>query len=253
MPRGVNVPAPVPDRGEAQLHAANLAFYESLWRDAELVRPERFNTWPALQPLAESARCRLEIAPGLRPRLPIAGTHCIDISGAALARLTAAGALAANGSIQALPYDDACFDLVCALDIVEHVDDDRLAFAELARVAAPGAILLLSAPLHMARWNPFDDFVGHRRRYESEELKARLAQHGLTVLRSAVYGMQPKSSKLLDLGMWYLINQRERAMWWYNRVFMPLGMRFQKPLDWQPGLIDLDPVDEVLMVLRKAA
>ncbi|GAC1623719.1 MAG: hypothetical protein NVS9B10_08970 [Nevskia sp.] len=236
---------------EQQLRATNLAFYDALWRDADLVQPGRFNTWPALQPLATAARCRLEIAPGLRPRLPIDGTHCVDISSAALATLAGAGALAATGSIQALPYADAAFDLVCALDIVEHVDDDARAFAELARVAAPGAALVLSAPLHMARWNAFDDFVGHRRRYEPAELQARLAQHGFTVERSAVYGMQPKSSKLLDLGMWYLIHQRERAMWWYNRVFMPLGMRFQKPLDWQPALLDLGTVDEVLMLCRK--
>jgi len=236
---------------EITLRARNQHFYEGLWRDAQLVAPERFNTWPMIRQLAAAASSRLEVAPGLRPRLPLHGTHCVDIISPALRKLAQLGAQTAQASIQALPYASSSFDLVCALDIVEHVDDDSLAFTELARVAKPGAIVLLSAPLHMARWNTFDDFVGHRRRYESDELRARLDTHGFVVERSALYGMQPESSKLLDLGMWYLINQRERAMWWYNRVFMPLGLHFQKALQWHDGLIDLASIDEVLMVCRK--
>ncbi len=236
---------------EAGLRATNQAFYDSLWRDARLIGPERFNTWPLTRRLAASAPRRLEVAPGLRPRLPLTGTHCVDISMPVLAQLAAHGACAAFGSIQALPYPDAAFDLICALDIVEHVDDDALAFAELSRVAASGATLLLSAPLHAARWNSFDDYVGHRRRYEPAALLARLTEHGFDIKQSAVYGMQPKSSKLLDHGIWYLTHRRERAMWWYNRVFMPLGLRFQKPLALQEGLIDLADVDEVLLVCRK--
>jgi hypothetical protein len=63
--------------------------------------------------------------------------------------------------------------------------------------------------------------------------------------------MQPKSSRLLDLGMWWLTHERERALWWYNRVIMPLGLRFQKRLDFHEGLIDTQSVDEIFMVCRK--
>jgi hypothetical protein len=51
--------------------------------------------------------------------------------------------------------------------------------------------------------------------------------------------------------MWWLTHHRERALWWYNRAFMPLGLRFQKPLDFHPGMIATDGVDEILMVCRK--
>ena len=40
-------------------------------------------------------------------------------------------------------------------------------------------------------------------------------------------------------------------MWWYNHVFMPLGVRFQKKLSLVPGMIDTEGVDEVLLVCRK--
>ena len=235
----------------SELLEVNRDFYNALWADARLIDPEGFNTWPLVRSLLAPAQRRLEVAPGLRPRLPIEGTQFIDISPAALAKLRGRGAAGALGSITALPYGDGVFDLICAFDVIEHVEDDERALAELARVAAPGAALITSVPLHPEQWTSFDDFVGHRRRYEPTELKRKLARHGFSVERSAAFGMQPKSSRLVDLGMWLLIHRRERAMWWYNRVLMPLGMRFQKPLTLAEGLIDTE-VDEVLLLCRRA-
>jgi hypothetical protein len=134
------------------------------------------------------------------------------------------------------------------MDVIEHVEDDVRALGELTRVLACHGTLVLSVPLHEAHWTPFDDLVGHCRRYEPARLTSLLAQFGWRVESSAVYGMRPRSSRLLDLGMWYLVNQRERAMWWYNRVFMPLAVRFQKPLKLVEGLIADESVDEVLVV-----
>lgn len=118
------------------------------------------------------------------------------------------------------------------------------------RVAAPEATVLLSVPLHPACWTFFDDLVGHRRRYEPAELVDRLAAHGLAIEKSAVYGMQPKSSKLVNLGMWFMEHKRREAVFIYNNILMPLGVRFQKQLQFQPGLIDTENVDEVILVCR---
>ncbi|MBU1181330.1 MAG: class I SAM-dependent methyltransferase, partial [Proteobacteria bacterium] len=167
------------------------------------------------------------------------------------AKLRARGANAISGLVSSLPFPDGMFDLVCALDIVEHVDDDDGAFAELSRVAALGAAFLLSVPLHPSQWTAFDDFVGHRRRYEPEYLLAKLKEHGFTVEQSAIYGMKPKSSRLLVIGMWFLTHRRKKALWWYNHVFMPLGLRFQKKLVLFPRMIDTELVSEVLLVCRK--
>jgi SAM-dependent methyltransferase len=236
---------------EAQLQDVNRRFYNSLWSDTKVITPERFNTWPLVSELAATARRRLEVAPGLRPRLPLQDTRFVDMSAPAVERLSALGANAIEGVIAALPFSDAEFDLICAFDIVEHVQDDTGAFAELSRVAAPGAALLVSVPLFAARWTPFDKIVGHYRRYEPAALQAQLTSHGFTIERSAVYGMQPRSSRLLDLGMWFLEHRRQRALWWYNHVFMPLQTRFQKSLQLVPGMVDTQDVDEVLLVCRR--
>ena len=235
------------------LREVNRRFYDALWRDTRLVEPHRFNTWPLVSSLVVPGQRRLEVAPGLRPRLPLEGTQFLDASAPAIAKLAARGANAVCGSVTALPFADAAFDLVCAFDIVEHLDDDAPVWSELTRVTAPGAVLLLSLPLHPACWTAFDDFVGHRRRYEPAVVDVTLAHHGFAIERSAIYGMQPKSSRLLDLGLWFLVNQRERAMWWYHNIFMPLGIHFQHRLALAPGLIDTRGVDEVLLVCRKSA
>ncbi|GAA5167780.1 class I SAM-dependent methyltransferase [Viridibacterium curvum] len=230
----------------------NRRFYESLWSGARLVRPQRFNTWPLVSRLLAPQQCRVEVAPGLRPRLPLEDTLFIDISHAALASLKAVGARVAQGQIGSLPLASGSADFLCAFDVIEHVEDEDGSLAELARVTRPGAVMLASVPLHPERWNAFDEFVGHHRRYEPERLLAKLDEHGFVVEQSAIYGLQAKSSRVLEAGMWWLTHQRERAMWWYN-LFMPLSLSRQPKLVLEPGMIDGVGVDEVLLVCRRRA
>ena len=239
-------------RDDTELHF-NRRFYDPLWADARLVEPERFNTWPLVQALLPHAPRRLEVAPGLRPRLPIPGTQFVDISASALSKLRSRGGSVALGSVTSLPFADGAFELVCSLDIIEHVEDDERALAELSRVCAHGAVLLLSAPLHPGRWTAFDELVGHRRRYEPATLFAKLAQRNLIAVRSAVFGMRPRSSKLTDFGMWSLAHRRSRAMWWYNHLVMPLAVRFARKLVVCDGIVDPRNVDELLLICRKEA
>ena len=236
-------------RNDSELLAANRGLYDPLWRDARLVEPELFNTWPLIRSLVAVAGRRLEVAPGLRPRLPIAGTSFVDISMHALVKLAARGGSPTVAPIGRLPFADRTFDVLCALDVIEHVDDDESAIAELARVATLDATLVLSTPLHPRMWTSFDDFVGHRRRYEPQHIETLLQRHGFRIERSAVFGMKPRSSFLLDLGLWFLKHRRNRAMWWYNRV-MPYSVRWQKPLLLHDRLMNTDEVGEILLVCK---
>src|SRR4030095_12729609 len=83
--------------------ADNRLFYDALWSAGYLVPPHRFNTWPELSVLAATATARLEVGPGLRPRLPVCGTHFVDVSGPAVARLRERGGLATLSGVTALP------------------------------------------------------------------------------------------------------------------------------------------------------
>jgi SAM-dependent methyltransferase len=231
--------------------AVNRDFYDALWSASHVILPQRFNTWPLLSVLAASAPARLEIGPGLRPRLPILGTSFVDISRPALSRLKARGGLAMLGEITALPFPDCSFDLVCAFDIVEHIENDRQSFRELGRVAKDNATVIFSVPLHPARWSAFDAIVGHVRRYDPDDLLVILGEHAFMLEQSAGFGMQPRNGWLLDFAVWGLAHRRVQAMRWYNGVFLPLGLFLQKRLAWAPGLIDVANMDELLLVCRR--
>jgi SAM-dependent methyltransferase len=76
-----------------------------------------------------------------------------------------------HGSITELDFENNSFDLVCAFDVVEHVEDDALAVAEMKRVLKPNGIMLLTVPAFMDLWSHHDEINHHFRRYTIPELK----------------------------------------------------------------------------------
>ena len=80
-----------------------------------------------------------------------------------------------------LPFRSESFDLVCALDSLEHVDDDRRALRELRRVCRPGGVLLATVPAFQFLWGNVDRVGDHRRRYTSGQLLERISESGFSV------------------------------------------------------------------------
>jgi SAM-dependent methyltransferase len=250
---GNTMPHSTPHPTARDVATINRTFYGALWRKAHLERPDGFNTWALVSPLLPSAPARLELGPGLRPRLPIAGTHFIDMCAPAVERLNARGGIATSGEVGMLPFRDQEFDLVCAFDVIEHVEDDRRVFGEVSRVLKDDGVLIVSVPLHADRWTDFDNWVGHARRYEPSDLLAITTGNHLKVESSAAFGMQPANPALVKYGMWWLEHHPAWAMFWYNWVGMPLAKRFQKRLKVVSGLVDTTGVDEVVLVCRRVA
>lgn len=82
-----------------------------------------------------------------------------------------------------LPFADDTFDLITALDVIEHLDNDVKGFSEICRVLKTGAPAVIYVPAFMALWGPNDDQSGHKRRYRLPELQAAAEAAGLTVER----------------------------------------------------------------------
>ena len=76
-----------------------------------------------------------------------------------------------HGSILDLPFADGEFDLVCAFDVVEHVDQDGRAAAELSRVCKPGGMVAITVPAFQSLWSHHDEVNHHFRRYRSPQLR----------------------------------------------------------------------------------
>jgi len=229
----------------------NRKYYDSLWGNQSLRAPTRFNTWPVLAPMVQASPRRLEIGPGMWPRLPIQGTKFVDLSQVAVKRLNGQGGIATLGTINALPFPDEHFELLCVLDVVEHVVDDRAAFGELSRVVKDNGIMFMSAPLHEKHWTDFDDVVGHYHRFDPDTLLERLAESNFKLVKSANYGSKPRSKWLVNFGFWFVKRMRKPSLFIHNRLILPISLYFQKSLDFQDGLMDSDDIEEILMICRR--
>jgi SAM-dependent methyltransferase len=80
--------------------------------------------------------------------------------------------------LEALPFDDASFDLLLACDVLEHIEDDDGALRELRRVARRDGTLLITVPAYEWMWSEHDDRHHHLRRYTLRRLRARAAGTG---------------------------------------------------------------------------
>jgi SAM-dependent methyltransferase len=86
-----------------------------------------------------------------------------------------------QGTAERLPFADGSFDVVAALDVLEHLDDDRAGAAELTRVLRPGGLLVAFVPAFQSLWGYNDDSSEHRRRYARGELEATLRSAALDI------------------------------------------------------------------------
>jgi SAM-dependent methyltransferase len=75
-------------------------------------------------------------------------------------------------SITRLPFDKNTYDIVCAFDVIEHVDDHCQAAAEMLRVCRPGGAVVCTVPAYSFLWSHHDVVNHHVRRYTMNELSA---------------------------------------------------------------------------------
>jgi SAM-dependent methyltransferase len=105
----------------------------------------------------------------------------LDMGIAALRHAHAHGLPVARGSAERLPIGDASLDVVVALDVLEHLDDDRRALGEILRVLRPGGVLLATVPAYAFLWSSHDEALGHRRRYRRAQLRERISAAGFEI------------------------------------------------------------------------
>lgn len=69
---------------------------------------------------------------------------------------------------------DRRYDVVCALDVIEHLPDDREALAWIAGLMRPGGLLVVTVPAYQWLFSDHDRALGHFRRYTRPRLVSAL-------------------------------------------------------------------------------
>jgi 2-polyprenyl-3-methyl-5-hydroxy-6-metoxy-1,4-benzoquinol methylase len=89
--------------------------------------------------------------------------------------------------LENLSYSSNSFDIITALDVLEHVDDDLTAMGELYRICRPGGMLLVTVPAYGFLWSEHDEALHHRRRYAEYELRNKLTVAGFDIERCSYF------------------------------------------------------------------
>ena len=112
-----------------------------------------------------------------------------------------------RGDATRLPLADASLDLVVAFDLLEHLEDDDAAVAEVRRVLKPTGTYLVAVPADPRLWSDHDEAVDHVRRYTRQGLLDLLDRGGFevtdvrswNVLLRPVVAMRRRTSSGSDL------------------------------------------------------
>lgn len=137
---------------------------------------------------------------------------------------------ALRGDATALPFADGTFDRVITSEVLEHIQADTAAIAELARVLKPGGTLAATVPTfwpEKINWMLSDEYHapksagGHLRIYTATELKAKLRATGLRVTGS-------HHAHALHSPYWWL-----KCAVGPRNGDHPLVRRYQKFLEWE--------------------
>jgi len=148
------------------------------------------------------------------------------------------------GEAEKLPYPDESFDLVTALDVVEHLDDDLAGLREMRRVLKPGGRAMMFVPAFMFLWGVQDDISHHRRRYTMKQLKDTVRAAGFEIDRATfanitffiptlvgrvlmrITGLRPASENNLTIG--FLNKPLGKILgaehYWLRKMNLPIGV-----------------------------
>ena len=104
----------------------------------------------------------------------------------------AAGRLAGRGLVlntTAEEYEsEEPFDIVCAFEVLEHMEKDSSVLKGWLRHLAPGGHVLVSVPFARDRFGPWDRRAGHYRRYDRDDIVQTMEGAGLVSVETVVYG-----------------------------------------------------------------
>jgi SAM-dependent methyltransferase len=86
-----------------------------------------------------------------------------------------------------IPYPSGCFDVIVALDVLEHVEHDEESLTALRERLRPGGAMVVTVPAFPFLWSRHDDIHHHFRRYRECELRGKFERAGFEIVRMTYF------------------------------------------------------------------
>lgn len=87
-----------------------------------------------------------------------------------------------KGALEKIPFPKDYFDCVTALDVLEHVDDEK-ATKEMHRVLKRGGVLIVTVPAFPLLWSKWDEVLHHKRRYTRKTMEELLKRNKFRIIK----------------------------------------------------------------------
>ncbi|MDA2935960.1 class I SAM-dependent methyltransferase [Patescibacteria group bacterium AH-259-L05] len=78
---------------------------------------------------------------------------------------------------------DKTFDLVVAMDVLEHIENDKKAIKETWRILKPGGYFLATVPAYQFLWSEHDEVLHHHRRYLFSSFLNKMQDAGFDIIK----------------------------------------------------------------------
>ena len=91
------------------------------------------------------------------------------------------GIEAVNASLTDLPFEDDSYDIICAFDVIEHIEEDSKAIEEIYRVLRPKGKYFLTVPAFQSLWSNHDVINHHFRRYRKNQINKLIVNKKLKI------------------------------------------------------------------------
>jgi SAM-dependent methyltransferase len=125
-----------------------------VWRAGQERRLAMIARWSSLAEAAVLvAGCGVGMYAAEIRRRYTPNVECFDIEYERAVDASAVAPHALVAAAESVPYADNLFDTILSHEVLEHVADDRAAFAEMVRVLKPGGRIVVFVP---NRWYPFE-------------------------------------------------------------------------------------------------
>lgn len=128
-----------------------------------------------------------------------------------------------QGTGESLSVRSGTFELIVAIETLEHITDDLKAIREIYRICTPGGFVVLTVPAFKFLWGDHDRKYGHKRRYTTKSLRSKLEEVGFSLVKISYI----HSIFVMPLWLWrrwkgFLRSEKDDFIaipGWLNRLF----------------------------------